>query len=282
MPQRFSSNDTSASGRFASFLLFLVFGAVVFLPAMPFSANIADGPELILRLITITLFLCGFFWLRKSTGLEDLDTLFLAFAVASAAMLLSWQYGGFLYQGVEADLSTMRGIALAKTGSAIMHLLPFIIFMPFLTARGDDFYWRIGARGIIAIGIGILAFGGFALAAFGSLEAIGDLKGLVWWILLFVAANAVMEEILFRGLFLSNAVRLMGRPLAVIATALVFAGAHLTITYFAEIATFLIILVALGILWAVLMLWSRSIWGSVVFHAGSDLMIVAGIVQTMQ
>ena len=270
----------------SSFFLFIIMGLAIFLPSMPYSEAIADAFEIALRLTLITVTLGCYYYLKRNDRLSDQAMLFLAFAVAAFGMTLSWQYGNFLLHAFDGDIQSMRGIALAKAGSSVMTLLPITLMLLLLKRRGFDVYLSLMRRGFISLLIGTVAFFGFGMAAYGSFfadrDALQHFQSALPWILVFVFANALMEELLFRGLFLSIATKVMGIHYAALATALVFAAAHLTITYTSDVPVFLVILVGLGLVWAYLMIWSRSLWGSVVFHAGADLMILGGILQSMQ
>jgi CAAX prenyl protease-like protein len=94
------------------------------------------------------------------------------------------------------------------------------------------------------------------------------------WILLFVVSNAFMEELLFRGLFLGRYEPLIGKWLAVLSTALAFTLAHMQVTYAPKLWGFLRVTLGFSIAWGWLMQKTASLWGSVLFHAGADLLIV--------
>lgn len=286
MSEEKTTSPSAGPGTITAFALLTLSGLAVFLPAITFSAMIPDGPETILRIALIAAIVSLWFVLKDRSGWHDQAILFLALGLAALAHLVGWRYGGILLDAFEGDLETMRGIGLAKAGSAGMTLVPIVLVFLFGQKAGPDFYLRMGRRGLIGLVIGVVAFFGFGYATFGS--SLADDTALriflesLPWILLFVFSNALMEEIVFRGLFLSTAVKLMGKHLAALATALVFAAAHMTVTYTPDVPVFLAIVLGLSLIWAYLMTWSRSIWGSVVFHAGGDLIIMGGILQTMQ
>lgn len=286
MSEKGTASQSTGPGSGAAFALLTLSGLAVFLPAITFSAMIPDSLETVLRIALIAVATGLWLVLRGKEGWHDQATLFLALGLAALALLVGWRYGSILLDAFEGDLKTMRGIGLAKAGSAGMTLVPIVLVFLFGQKVSPDFYLRMARRGLIGLVIGAVAFFGFGYATFGA--SLADDTALriflesLPWILFFVFSNALMEEIVFRGLFLSTAVKLMGKHLAALATALVFAAAHMTVTYTPDVPVFLAILVGLGLTWAYLMIWSRSIWGSVVFHAGADLMIIGGILQTMQ
>ena len=63
--------------------------------------------------------------------------------------------------------------------------------------------------------------------------------------------------------------------------AIVFALAHVQVNYTAQVAGFVAFVFVLGLLWGLLMQKSKSIWGSVLFHAGADVAIILPIMQGM-
>jgi membrane protease YdiL (CAAX protease family) len=100
------------------------------------------------------------------------------------------------------------------------------------------------------------------------------------WILLFVFCNAFMEELHFRGLLLKPFERLLGRNAANLCIALFFTLAHAPVQYTPDIVSFLAILLVLALAWGYVIQKTESLWGSVLFHAGADLMIIVGIFET--
>jgi membrane protease YdiL (CAAX protease family) len=97
--------------------------------------------------------------------------------------------------------------------------------------------------------------------------------------LIFVFVNGFMEELWFRGISLGKLHPVLGAALAVIVTALVFGISHTAGTYIspAERILFPAIVVGLGLLNGFMMLKTDSIWGSVLFHAGYDLLVIIPI-----
>ena len=86
-----------------------------------------------------------------------------------------------------------------------------------------------------------------------------------------------MEELLFRGLFLGRYEPLIGKWLAILSTALAFTLAHMQVTYAPNLWAFLLVTLGLAIAWGWLMQRSGSLWGSVLFQTGADLLIILPI-----
>ena len=104
------------------------------------------------------------------------------------------------------------------------------------------------------------------------------------WILIFCFANAMMEELWFRGVSLGKLRPLLGTAGSILVTALVFGSMHLGVTYITPIERFIFPLItfALGLVNGYVMLKTDSIWGSVLFHAGYDLIVIIPILASLQ
>jgi membrane protease YdiL (CAAX protease family) len=85
-----------------------------------------------------------------------------------------------------------------------------------------------------------------------------------------------MEELWFRGVSLKKLTPVLGLTASIIVTALVFGSTHAAATYITSIQMFIfpVIVFALGLVNAYVMLKTDSIWGSVLFHAGYDLLVI--------
>jgi membrane protease YdiL (CAAX protease family) len=96
------------------------------------------------------------------------------------------------------------------------------------------------------------------------------------WILVFIFSNSFMEELWFRGIFLGKLRPQLGVTLTLVATAFVFASPHFMATYVTDLQRLLFaaIVFGLGILNGYVMFRSDSIWGSVLVHAGYDLLVI--------
>ena len=147
----------------------------------------------------------------------------------------------------------------------------------------DVAYIRAGKLGLgLAIGAG--GFGLFAVLAVLQARPMGILRAtnlrLLPWILLFVFANAFMEELWLRALFLRPLVSIAGPVVGVLLTAVVFAGIHIGATYLSrgERLRFVAILFPLGLAWGASLHFTDSLIASTLFHAGADLMIVNGFI----
>jgi membrane protease YdiL (CAAX protease family) len=111
---------------------------------------------------------------------------------------------------------------------------------------------------------------------------VGDLslqRVLPWipWILLFVLANSINEELLFRGLFLQKLEPLLGAFPANLCMAIPFTMLHIGIDYSRNALLLLTLLLPLGLLLGYVMQKARSILAPWLIHASMDIAVVLSL-----
>jgi hypothetical protein len=111
---------------------------------------------------------------------------------------------------------------------------------------------------------------------------VGDLglqRVLPWipWILLFVLANSINEELLFRGLFLQKLEPFLGAFPANLCMAIPFAMLHIGIDYSRNTLLLLALLLPLGLLLGYVMQKTRSMLGPWLIHASVDIAVVLSL-----
>lgn len=217
-----------------------------------------------------------------------------ALFLASAANALNLTLGNFLGPVLHLQGEDMRFLAIDKLSQAI----PIVLTIVLLTLwQGDDLGSLFLKKGNLHEGLkfGLISFGIFTLIFIVDVVIQGNgpisqglfASGLdpriivssIPWILLFCFVNAFMEELWFRGVSLGKLNPLLGRWLSILVTALVFGISHLAATYISpvQMLLFSVIVVGLGLVNAYMMLKTDSIWGSVFFHAGYDLLVIIPI-----
>ncbi len=90
-------------------------------------------------------------------------------------------------------------------------------------------------------------------------------------------ATAVAQEVQFRGVLLAEFERRYPVGWALAVQAVVFGVAHLAIQYEGPAASFIPIVIGLGLLWGWLTRWTRSLLPAAVIHVVADLFITATI-----
>ncbi len=173
---------------------------------------------------------------------------------------------------------TPMGVAVARF---LQSSLIVIGILGVAKVCGEDFaslYLRKG-RLLLGLSVGLIAAALCLVLTLlqPAVRVLGTARfvSLAPWILLFSVSGAFMEELLFRGLFLGRYEPLIGKWLAILSTGLVFTLAHMQVNYAPNgLWKFLLVLFGFSIAWGWLMRKTESLWGSVLFHAGADLLII--------
>lgn len=264
------------------FLLLFTLGMIVF-----FAGGYWTGVSSFWRTVikcSLPLLLLGatvFCGRRESTRRWSKVTL--AFLSASTGFLVSWLLSDHLLALMGAATDTVSGIALAKMTESVLIVVPAYLVARAGGMTNREMYLCPGkSKAWLIIGIG--AFIAFSLLFLAQVTGSGldreRIIDLLPWALLFVLMNGLMEEFHFRGLLLSPLEGLLGRHGSNLCIALFFTLIHTPVQYTSDIIGFLSVLMILALLWGYLIQKTRSLWGAVLFHAGADLLIVAGIFET--
>ena len=226
-------------------------------------------------------------WLLGRSGINPAyGLLALAFLAAAGANLLGAATGTWLHRPLRIRDDSLKGMAIGKGLEALVVVGIILIVLTIAQIPLSVVYLSSGRIGL-SLGLGLGGFGLFVVLALlqgRSLKLrIPQIQPLLPWILLFVFANAFMEELWFRALFLRPLVSLLGPVPAIVLTAAVFTAVHIGASYLSrdERIRFLIILFPLGIMWGICLHTTGSIIASTLFHAGADLMIVNGFIAAL-
>lgn len=167
-----------------------------------------------------------------------------------------------------------------------LSVVPVILVLTWAGRRGWG--WVYLERGQLRrwVPFGLLSFAVCAiavtLAAIGSGATRSELRTVTPWLMVFVVANGIMEELWFRGIFLRPYAANLGGPSAVVVTALVFGASHLNATYISagQQVLFAATLFGLGLALAWAIRWGDSVWGAVLLHMGLDLTVVLQLLKS--
>jgi membrane protease YdiL (CAAX protease family) len=266
-------------GRMRFFVACLILQAMVF-AILPLSARLPMDALLIAQAgLAAALLLAALYLRRREVGRPYWQVAYVLF-VAAAAVLASTLFSDGLVGVFDFPQGSPPWIAVAKFSEGLCRVVAILVLMALIGADRRTLYLGPGrSRTGLAAGIG----GFVVLSAFAFIslpeqhEAASRLLPLLPWILLFVLANGFTEELLFRGLFLGRYEPFLGKGLANLLTAVVFTLAHVQVNYVADVLGFLMIVFPLALAWGYLMQKSDSLWGSAIFHAGADCMIVFSI-----
>jgi uncharacterized protein len=263
--------------------LFYLGGVLVFVLGSPYHRTYPTNWSWTYYLALTAFFLVLTLVFKRVSFLKRFSPAAYAFLIAAGALL-------FLKSGVldipRNETNPMKFLALDKL-SQFTHVVTAILVLTLL--GGDDLRSIFIKKGNLKYGLtfGLISFVGFAVLGviiqWGSKDVFGNLPGALPWLLLFVFANATMEELWFRGIFLRKYEALIGRQAAILVTALVFGTSHVFATYDFPGGRWLFgaVVFGLGLLGAQAMFKEDGLVGPVLFHAGYDLTIMFSILNSL-
>jgi hypothetical protein len=268
-------------------LVFIAVGAAIMVVFKPWGHQYFNDNQIenYLWRIGLSVLLLGVtWWVRKIQRLEKYWQIFLALFILSMAVSLDWVFGRFLFDTLHVSDTTPAGWAYQKLNEVFLIVCVIIIFTRLSGGTLGSIYIQ---KGNLKLGL-IIGLITFIIAAAGSIptaallfkgEGLTLARVLPWtpWVVLIVLANGILEELMFRGLFLRKLEPFFGKFLSNFLIALVFTVLHKGATYTSEEYVFLAMLTPLALVWGYIMQKTDSVWGSILFHAGMDIPIFLGI-----
>jgi membrane protease YdiL (CAAX protease family) len=281
----------SKTAQAIAFLFYLIGGLLIFLwgantfRLFPTNRNIVYEWGITLVFLTLAVIM------QRVSRLQIYWKIASALFIASAANAVNLSLGNFLAPILHLFSEDMRFLAFDKLSQAI----PIVLTIILLTLwSGDDLGSIFLKKGNLRQGLkfGLISFAIFAVifavivviqangpktqGLFASGISVNTVVSAIPWILIFCFVNSFMEELWFRGVSLGKLTPVLGRTASIIVTALVFGSTHAAATYITPIQMllFAVIVISLGLVNAYMMLKTGSIWGSVFFHAGYDLLVI--------
>jgi membrane protease YdiL (CAAX protease family) len=274
-------------GRIILAILFAAIGSLIIIVFSQYRPLLSGVYDLAGRLGVMLILLPGAWLARRSKSFHRYWQLMFGLFIMACAVSLDWWGAGLMVDALGAYATTPAGLALEKLKTAVI-IAAAIIGLTRLSGNGlGSIYLQRGdwKRGLA---VGCIAFG---IAAAGSIpmsrllfagEDVSLAQVLNWapWIFILVLANAANEELLFRGLFLRKLEPFYGKFLSNCLIALVFTGLHLGVTYTRDQVVFLAVVVPLALAWGYIMQKTDSVWGSILFHAGTDIPVFLAVFST--
>ena len=257
---------------------FLIFAlTMTFVPVLPTWVNYAA------RVGFLVIFASLWWAARGEHRLSRFRPVFFAYFAAVLGPSLGFFFGDWGLRLFGLTAHTPAGIAVAKFSQAFLIVIGVLAIARLCGENLASLYIRKG-RLLLGLSLGFIGAAACSVLTLQqpAIRALGAAKLvlLLPWILLFVVSNALMEELVFRGLFLGRYEPLLGKWLAILSTALVFTLAHVQVSYTTPVG-FLVVLFGLAIAWGWLMHKTGSLWGSALFHAGADLLIILPIFSSL-
>lgn len=255
-----------------SFFPILLICLAIFMLNITFAGKISGTILMIIRIVLIGLFFTAWQLFKRKKQIHAKNLAFIFMVINLAFFIVSF----FTIELWNLNLNSAKGIALMKFSDGF--IISFVLIGSFLVGgyKLNDIFISRG-RLTLGLSIGFLTFILFGLYALLSskqpIESAFISKNL-GWILLFIFSNAFMEELLFRGIFIKALNNFLKPVWTIILTAIVFAAAHLQVTYTPDVLFLALIVLILGVIWGFLIHYTKSIIASVLFHAGGDLLII--------
>jgi len=276
--------QSSRARRFGLFFLFLALGSLLFLVFSHFRPLLPENVDLPARIALILVLLGTSLLLRRSDHLREYWLVIFAFFIAAFAQALDYYFSGWSLSLFGLDADTPAGIAMDKLESTLMVVIPILVLTRLSGNNMGSLYLQ---KGNLRLGL-IIGLTVFAIVAASSIPyaqwqyKVGDLslhRVLPWipWILVFVLANSINEELLFRGLFLQKMEPFLGAFSANLCVAIPFTMLHIGIDYSRNSLVLLAMLLPLGLLLGYLMQKTRGILASWLIHASVDIAVVLSL-----
>ena len=268
---------------FLKFFILLVMGLVVFVFANPyyrvFPTNWNQPFYIGLAVFFFALVVACYF----IPVLAEYKNAAYAFLIAALALVVL--KAGFFNLPMKS-MSPVKELAIDKL-SQFLHIVPVIIVMNILSRKNlGEIFLQTGhfKPGLV---FGLISFAAFAVIGYfiaaGTSDFVRSLIKALPWVLLFVFANSIMEELWFRGIFLKTFDPLVGKWGAILLTSLFFGLSHINATYDFPGGGMIFgtVVFLLGVAGACTMYKYDSVIGPILFHAGYDLLIIVPVVQSM-
>jgi membrane protease YdiL (CAAX protease family) len=261
------------------FLLFLACGVLIFVFGSSYFTLFPTNESVLFKAFIPALFLMTALLLKRSQRYNKYWQIFYAFFIAAFAFLFARLFhdlDDWVLSFLDITADSVQGLAVAKMVEALLIVSPILVLTKLGGGDLGSIYLKRGNLKF-GIGIGLLVLINFissALLTAGGNNAIPEnLIDVMLWGLIFSLANAFMEELWFRGIFLRKLIPLIGVWGSVILAATIFSFAHVGAPYLtpAAIPIFLVNLFTFGISFGYVMWKTDSLWGAVLIHAAADV-----------
>ena len=271
--------------RLGLFLLFLVCSMLIFFFGSSYFSIFPTNQSDIYRLALTVIFMAAAILLRKSTILNKYWLVAYTFFIAASAQFLASGLviiREWLFNILGISTNPNPGLTAEKLFEAMVVTTTIILLTKLAGGSLSSIYLQRGGLKVgLFIGSCMLVNNitiGFIMGV-NSSSSPATLFSIFPWALVFSLANALMEELWFRGLFLRKFVPLIGVSGSILITSITFTLTHAGAVYLdpEQIPFFLATLFPLALLWAYLMHKTDSIWGSMLFHAGADVFLFLAI-----
>lgn len=279
------------ASRFVLFVLFLIGGLSIYLLGNNWNSVFPTNDSTSYKASLPIIFLILAVALHWSKRLRPYWPIAFALFIGAFANWLNWTLGNWLARLLPAAGSTAQELAIDKLSQCIPVVLSMIVLTKLV---GNDLGSIFLKKGDLRAGLqfGLISFGIcagiFAVIAIVQANApasqgltasgvsLSTIVAAIPWILVWAFTNSLMEELWFRGIYVKKLAPFLGVVGTIIVTSLVFSIPHAGATYISPIERliFPIVVFVLGVVNAHWMFKTDSLWGSMLFHAGYDLLVI--------
>jgi hypothetical protein len=264
--------------------LFIGMGALIIITFSALRPTLEPVQDYLGRIGLIVLLLVATWLVRKSPRLEKYRQVLIGLLILAAVVSLDWVFSVYVMDKLGLNGSTPMSFALIKLNECAVVVVSVTLLTRLAGGSLGSIYIQKGnlKQGLT---IGLVAF---LVCVAGSVPMAqlmfksGDLRLariLPWipWLLLASLANGAQEELLFRGLFLRKLQPFFGKFMSSFLIAFVFTFLHQSVGYTLNDFAFLLVLVPLALAWGFITQKTDSLWGSILFHAGTDIPVFLSI-----
>ena len=267
-------------------LLFIAIGSLIMIYFNPWGQGPLLGRSIdyLAKIGSSALLLIAALLVRRSKRFEKYWQLLFALFIMDVVISLDLVFGIYGLDYLQINGGSPAGFALSKLNECFIIVGVIITFTILSGGSLGSIYIQKGnlKQGLLIGGIAffICVAGSIPMASLMFKSAdLGLARIIPWipWLLISVLANGTLEELWFRGLFLRKLQPFFGKFLSVFLIAFIFTLMHGTVTYTLDTAIFLVVVFPLALVWGYIMQKTDSIWGSILFHAGTDIPIFLSI-----
>ena len=265
-------------------MIYIVIEGMIFILGLNLLKSIPEKFHDIYKISLSIILLIAYFVSQKY--FRSQEVVFLAFFLVSLGWTFDYYLTGKVNGVFSLNTKELSGFAYTMVISTLLVSAPVIIgwlisgqTLSALFIQNSEKTWGIvvGIAGLLLFGgLGVLLSLNLGL----SIELIGAAIPLA---LVFSIANGFREELVYRAVFLKGFQSNIGVFAAIIVTTLVFALAHIDVSYIpASQIVFVIVLLIIGVVGSLIMMKTGSMIGSVLFHAGADILLIMGMLSSHQ
>jgi len=258
-----------------SFLVFTVGGYENFVPS---------GIRPLNRAIVFCILVVSVYVAKKSEKLQPYWRVLFSFAVSSAGLLAAWYLGQLFRLIPGLSISTVEGVAIAKIAEVFPIIVAIVLGVWIVEKDMTSVFLKGGnvkrsiTLGLLVSPLGLITF--LALGGLGITVEANLIISWIPWIFAFSIANSLMEELMIRGLFLRKYAVFFGQTGSLLLTSVVFTLFHFAILANADFilsSILVVIFFVFGLAWGYVTQKSDNIWGSVLAHMISDMLVILAV-----